>query len=101
MTTRASAVHKYLKMWFKDINRLLLTKMVRENREKIFVVKDNKKIAKKKKNARRFYTLYKQKFANLRPLLSITFLQEFRKSKHFGHWTSGSKGKKRLNGVNK
>ena len=30
----------------------------------------------------------------MRPLLSITFHQEFRKSKKFGQWTSGSGGKK-------
>ena len=44
--------------------------------------------------ARRFYTLYEQKFYNLRPLLFITFPQGFRISKKFGHWTSGSGGKK-------
>ena len=44
--------------------------------------------------ARRFYTLYEQKFSNLRPLLSITFPQGFRISKIFGHPTSGSGGKK-------
>ena len=43
---------------------------------------------------RRFYTLYEQKCSNVRPLLSITFPQWFRKSKKFGHWTSGSGGKK-------
>ena len=43
---------------------------------------------------RQFYTIYKQKFSNLRPLLSITFPQEFQKSKKFGHLTSGSWGKK-------
>ena len=43
---------------------------------------------------RRYYTLYKQKFSNLRPLLSITFPREFLKSKKFGHGTSGSGGKK-------
>ena len=42
----------------------------------------------------RFDTLYEQKFSNLRPLLAITFPQGFRKSKKFGHWTSGSKRKK-------
>ena len=41
-----------------------------------------------------FYTLYEQKISNLRPLLFVTFPQEFRKSKKFGHWTSGSGGKK-------
>ena len=35
-----------------------------------------------------------QKFLNLRPLLSITFPQVFRKSKKFGHWTLESGGKK-------
>ena len=43
---------------------------------------------------RPFFTLYEQKCSNLRPLLSITFPKKFRKSKKFGHWTSGSKGKK-------
>ena len=42
-----------------------------------------------------FYTLYEQKFSNMRPLLSITFPQGFRKSKKFGHWTLGSGGKKK------
>ena len=41
-----------------------------------------------------FYTLYGQKFSNLKPLLSITFPQGFRKSKKFAHWTSGSGGKR-------
>ena len=41
----------------------------------------------------RFYTLYGQKFSNLRPLLSITFPQGFQKSKKFGHCTFGSGGK--------
>ena len=53
------------------------------------------KFAKKKTFfARRSYTLYKQKFSYLRPLLFVTFPQGFRKSKKFGHWTSGSGGKK-------
>ena len=34
------------------------------------------------------------KFTNLRPLLSITFPQEFQISKIFGHLTSGRGGKK-------
>ena len=42
----------------------------------------------------RFYTLYAQKFSILRPLLSITFPQEFQKSKKFGYWPLGSLGKK-------
>ena len=46
---------------------------------------------------RRFYTLYELKYSNLRPLLSITFPQGFRKSKKFGHLTSGSGGKKTAN----
>ena len=36
----------------------------------------------------------KQKCSNLRPLLSITFPQGFRRSKNFGHPTLGSGGKK-------
>ena len=42
--------------------------------------------------ARRFYTIYEQKFSNLRPLTSITFPQGFWKSKIFWHWTLGSGG---------
>ena len=49
---------------------------------------------KKHFSPRLFYILYEQKFSNLRPLLSITFPQGFRKSKKFGHWTLGSGGKK-------
>ena len=44
--------------------------------------------------SRRFYILYEQEFLNLRPLLSITFPQGFKKFKKFGHWTSGSGDKK-------
>ena len=47
----------------------------------------------------RFYTLYEQKFSNMRPLLSITFPQGFLKSKKFEYWTSGSGVKIPLNGV--
>ena len=57
-----------------------------------------KKYAKQTLFPRRFYTLYEQKLLNLRPLLSITVPQGFRKSKKFGHWTLGSGGKM-LNGV--
>ena len=49
---------------------------------------------KQKKFAQRFFTFYKQKFSNLRPLLSITFPQGLLKSKKFRHWTLGSGGKK-------
>ena len=49
---------------------------------------------KKKKNALRFYTIYEQKFPNLRQFLSITFPQRFRKAKNV-------RAKRRLNGVNK
>ena len=38
--------------------------------------------------ARQFYTLYEQKFSNLRQLLALTFPQGFQISKKFGHWTS-------------
>ena len=41
-----------------------------------------------------FYTLYEQKFSNVKPLLSITFTQGFQKSKQLGQWTSGSGGEK-------
>ena len=37
----------------------------------------------------------------MRPLLSITFPQEFRISKNIGHPTSGSGAKRRLNGTSK
>ena len=40
------------------------------------------------------YTLHEQNFSNLRALLFITFLQRFQISKKFGHWISGSGGKK-------
>ena len=43
--------------------------------------------------AQQFYTIYEQKFSNLRPPLYITFPQGFRQSKKFGHWTLGSGGK--------
>ena len=46
------------------------------------------------KKTLRFYTLYEQKFSILRPTLYITNPQGFQKSKRFGHWTSGSWGKK-------
>ena len=49
----------------------------------------------------RFYTLYEQKYLNLRPLLSISFPQGFRKYKKFEHLTSESECKKTLNGLNK
>ena len=42
----------------------------------------------------RLYTLFEQRFSNLRPLCSITFPQGFRLSKKFGHWTLGTGGKK-------
>ena len=48
---------------------------------------------------RQFYTFYKQKFSNMRPFISITFPKGFKKSKKFGHWTSGSGGKSCLNGM--
>ena len=43
---------------------------------------------------RQFYAIFKQKSSNLRSILSITFPQGFRISRIFGHWTSGSGGKK-------
>ena len=52
-----------------------------------------KKMRKKKKFARRFQTIFKQKFLYLRPLLSRTIPQGFRISKNIGHLTSGSGGK--------
>ena len=42
----------------------------------------------------RFYTLYEQKFSNLRPLPFITFPQGFWKSKSFGLWILGTGRKK-------
>ena len=44
--------------------------------------------------ARRFQTTFKQKCSHLRPLLSITFPQEFRISQNIGHPSSVSGGKK-------
>ena len=55
----------------------------------------------KKNTLRRFYTIFKQKCLHLRPLISITFPQGFQISKHFGHRTLGSRGKKTLNGTSK
>ena len=40
-------------------------------------------------NKSQLYTRYEQKISNRQPLLSITFLQGFQKSKKFGHWNSG------------
>ena len=42
------------------------------------------------------YTLYEEKFSNLRPLLSITFPPGFKKSKKFGRRILGSGDKKTL-----
>ena len=61
--------------------------------------KQMKKIRKKLFSPWRFYTLYEQKFSNLRPLLYITFHQGFQKSKNFREWTLGSGGKRPLNRV--
>ena len=44
--------------------------------------------------ARRFLKIFKLKCSNVRPLLYITFPQEFWISKNIGHSTSGSGGKK-------
>ena len=60
-----------------------------------------KKICKKLFLPRRFWTLYEQKFSNLRPLLSTTFNLKFRKFKKFGHLISRSGGKKSVNGGRK
>ena len=49
---------------------------------------------KRKKNARRFQTIFKEKCSYLRPLLAINFSQGFRISKNIGHPISGSGGKK-------
>ena len=48
--------------------------------------------------ARRFWTTSKQKCSNVRPLLSITFSQEFWIYKNIGHPTLGSGGKKIVKG---
>ena len=61
--------------------------------QKIQLVRQNSS----KKNfffAWQFYTLYKQNFSNLRPLLSITFPEGFQKSKAFRHWTLRNRGKR-------
>ena len=44
--------------------------------------------------ARRFQTISKQKCSNVKPFLSITFLQGFRISKNIGHPNSGRGGTK-------
>ena len=41
--TGLSAVCKYLEIWFKDLKRIFLTKMGRENCEKKVVIKDTEK----------------------------------------------------------
>ena len=58
-----------------------------------FIVNIWKTSIKKSILLRQFYTLYNQKFSNLRPLLFITLPQGFWKSKKIGHWTLGSGGK--------
>ena len=45
----------------------------------------SKKVCKKLFSPRQFYTLYQQKFSNMRPIISITFPQSFRKYKKV--WT--------------
>ena len=53
------------------------------------------KVARKKLfSSRQFYTLFEQKFSNLKPHLFITFPKGFRISKHFWHWILGSGGKR-------
>ena len=52
------------------------------------------KIRKKNFLPRRFYTIFAKKCSNLRPFLSITFPQGFQIFKYFGHWISGSVGKR-------
>ena len=47
------------------------------------------------------HLLWEKKYSNLRPLLSISFPQGFRKFNKLGHWTWGSGRKRRLNEVNK
>ena len=58
------------------------------------VNKCKKSVKKKLFLPRRFYTIFEQKCSTWRPLLSITFPQGFQISSNFGHWTSGSGGKK-------
>ena len=61
-----------------------------------------KKIRKKKYiSPLRFCTILEQKSSNLRPLFSTTFAPGLQISKSFGHPTSGSGGKKTLNGTSK
>ena len=68
---------------------------LRNGSKKTFKWSEQKKtIHKKKILPQRFYTLYEQKFSNLRPLLFVTFPQGFRKSNKFVYWTSGSSDKK-------
>ena len=60
-----------------------------------------KELLKKLFLQQRFYTIKKQKFSNLTPLLVITFPHGFQKSKSLdiGLWEGGAK--RPLNGVNK
>ena len=60
--------------------------------KKILLVRQN--LRKTNFFVRQFYTHYKEKFLNLKQLLSITFHPRFWKSKKIGHWTSGSGGQK-------
>ena len=64
--------------------------------KKILLVRPNLST---KKVARQLYTLYEQKYSNLKQLLSISFSQGLRKSKKFGLLEVGAK--RRLNRVKK
>ena len=64
------------------------------NAKKILLVRQNS--PKTTFFAWQFCTLYLQKVSNLRPILNITFLQGFQKSKKFGQWTLGNGGKKKF-----
>ena len=65
------------------------------------VNKGRKKSVKKNISPLHFCTILEQKSSNLRPLFSTTFAPGLRISKSFGHPTSGSGGKKTLNGSSK
>ena len=60
------------------------------------VVRQNQQQQQQQKISRQFFTIFKQKCSNLRPLLSITFSQGFQISKNIGHPTSGSGANRRL-----
>ena len=77
-------IPKIWKVWTLNIGRWGQKDEVNKWRKKSVAIK----------SPRGCYTLYEQKFSNLRQLLSITLPQGFWKFKKFVHWTSRSGVKK-------